>query len=171
MDGMHEIARRSREVVIHRVFVPFLRLSHVSTLATFDMLFTSLSSTAETVTYFPSNFWSAGPCLVEIQSRYSSSAVESFVTPSRETRLHARIKRSALRLVHSTWTELQFANSVNSRIEVHVLRTNRALTVLISLQPINTKYSCRITGSTCSGQFSSVQFVCCEQAFSTFVTI
>ena len=44
------------------------------------------------------------------------------------------------RLVHSTRTELNCTNySVNSRIEIHLLRTNRALTVLVSLQPINTK--------------------------------
>jgi len=44
-------------------------------------------------------------------------------------------------------------------------------TFLISLQPINTKYSgdarhlwaCRVTGSTCSGQFGSIESsLCCE---------
>jgi len=51
-------------------------------------------------------------------------------------------------LVHITshklnWTELQFANfTVNIRVGIglHVLRTNRTLTVLVPLQPINTKY-------------------------------
>ena len=36
--------------------------------------------------------------------------------------------------------------SVNSRIGVHVLRTNRALTVLVSLQPFSTNYSNRQCG-------------------------
>jgi len=54
---------------------------------------------------------------------------------------------------------------VKGRFAIYALRTNRALTVLVSLQPINMKYSRdadahvhRVTGSTCSGQFSSVQF-------------
>jgi len=38
-----------------------------------------------------------------------------------------------LRLVHSIQTEL------NSSVNSHVLRTNRKLTDLVSLQPINTK--------------------------------
>jgi len=51
---------------------------------------------------------------------------------------------------------------------LHVLRTNRALTVLVSLQPISTKYSRdadardrrtrRVTGSTCC---ESVQISSC----------
>jgi len=47
---------------------------------------------------------------------------------------------------------------VNDRIEIHELRTNRALTVLVSLQPIKTR---RVnTGRwTCSGHFSSVHVV------------
>ena len=37
--------------------------------------------------------------------------------------------------------ELTFVNSsVNGRIGIHVLRTNRPLAVLVSLQPINTQY-------------------------------
>ena len=37
--------------------------------------------------------------------------------------------------------ELKFANStVSGRIGMHVLRTNRALTVIVSLQPINANY-------------------------------
>jgi len=68
---------------------------------------------------------------------------------------------------------MNYLNS-NSRAPVwtaaleHVLRTNRTLTVLVSLQPINTKYgrdadardqwTRRVTGSTCSGQFGFVQF-------------
>jgi len=48
-----------------------------------------------------------------------------------------------------------------SETYVFCTRTNRALTILVLLQPINTKYSCdteahRVTGSTCSGQFSLV---------------
>jgi len=40
--------------------------------------------------------------------------------------------------------ELQLADSgvyEHSRIEMHMLRTNRAITVQVSLQPINAKYS------------------------------
>jgi len=44
-----------------------------------------------------------------------------------------------VRLVHSARTEVN--SSVNSRIGILVLRTNRAPTVLVSLQPMNTKYS------------------------------
>ena len=56
-------------------------------------------------------------------------------------------------------------SSVNRCTGIHVLRTNRALAGLVSLQPINTKYCCEadsrdqwtrlVTGSTYSGQFSS----------------
>ena len=63
------------------------------------------------------------------------------------------------------WTE---HSSVNGRIGIHVLRTNRALTALVSLQPISTKCSCeadvrdqwtrRVTGSTCLDQIRSVYF-------------
>jgi len=43
---------------------------------------------------------------------------------------------------HTSWTKLQFENSsVNSLMGKHVLRINRALTVLVSLQPITAKYS------------------------------
>jgi len=49
---------------------------------------------------------------------------------------------------------------VNDRIEIHELRTNRALTVLVALQPIRTRRvntgTCRWT---CSGHFSSVHVV------------
>ena len=41
--------------------------------------------------------------------------------------------------------ELDFANyGVNGRtyVCIHVLRTNRAVTVLVSLQPMNTNYTC-----------------------------
>jgi len=90
---------------------------------------------------------------------------------------HGSGQHSRLRLVHSTRTEQSELNRTqfeNSRVNwpdyiyswIHMLRTNRALTVLVSLQPVNTKYSCdanardqwahRATGSTCSGQFSSV---------------
>jgi len=49
---------------------------------------------------------------------------------------------------------------------LHVLRTNRALTDLVSLQPINTKYNRdadarRVSGSTCSRQFKSVELGSC----------
>jgi len=69
------------------------------------------------------------------------------------------------------WTQLQFANSsVNGHNEVHLLRTHRALTVLVLLQPVDTKYSkwrwraWKMNGSCNSGQFSPLQFVRCEQA-------
>ena len=68
------------------------------------------------------------------------------------------------------WIQLQFAcvdSIVNSRTEIHVLWTHWALIVLVSLQPVNTKYSRnadardqytrRLTVSNSSGQFSSVQ--------------
>jgi len=43
---------------------------------------------------------------------------------------------------HTSSTKLQFENSsVNSLMGKHVLRINRALTVLVSLQPITAKYS------------------------------
>ena len=45
-----------------------------------------------------------------------------------------RMDRLFIRLVHSTKTELN--ESVNGLTGIHVLRTNRALTVLVSLQPI-----------------------------------
>jgi len=46
-----------------------------------------------------------------------------------------------------------------------VLRTDWAPTVLVSLQPISTKYSCDAdAGSTFLGQSSSVQFMYCEHA-------
>ena len=63
-----------------------------------------------------------------------------------------------------------------------MLKTDWALTVLVSLQPISTKYSRdadahdqwtrRVNGSTCTGQYRSVQFMCCEQALSrSFTTV
>jgi len=51
---------------------------------------------------------------------------------------------------------------VNDRIGIHVLITNRALTVLVSLQPINTLR--RVTGSTRSDQFRSIHVMCSQQA-------
>ena len=71
------------------------------------------------------------------------------------------------------WTGLDSSSrvysNVNGRFGVHVLRTNWALTALVSLQPISAKYSRdadardqwtrRVTGSTCW-----VQFVCCRRA-------
>ena len=47
-----------------------------------------------------------------------------------------------LKPVRSTCAKLQFANSsVNGRIVIiHLLMTDRALSVLVSVQPINTKY-------------------------------
>jgi len=71
------------------------------------------------------------------------------------------------------WTplrEFQLANSgVGSRIGLHVLRTDRALTVLVSLRPINTKYVqpwCRRAwpmNASCNwvDLFQSVQFSSC----------
>ena len=71
------------------------------------------------------------------------------------------------------WTtpvhELKLANSSkNNCIGIHVLKTNQALTVLVSLQPIDAKYgrnadardqwTCRVTGSTC---YRSVHFSSC----------
>jgi len=49
---------------------------------------------------------------------------------------------------------------------LHVLRTNRALNDLVSLQPINTKYNRdadarRVSGSTYSHQFKSVELGSC----------
>ena len=89
-------------------------------------------------------------------------------SPSRNLTLNSK---HILQLTN--WTELQFTNSRRNGIQV--LRTNRALTVLVSLQPINTKLSRdaealdqsapRVTGSTCS-----VQFICCEQAVTLIVT-
>ena len=91
---------------------------------------------------------------------------------------HGETKHIIIKLVRSTrtkqnWTpgrELKFTNSnVNSRIEI----TDRAPTVLVSLQPIkavtqtHVTYK-RVTGSTCcrSIQVSSVQFMRCKQTFS-----
>jgi len=87
-------------------------------------------------------------------------------------------RRRPLRPVHSTRTELNAGlNSVvNGRSEMRLLRTNRALTVLVSLQPIDTKcsrdadardqWTRRVTGSNRSGRFSFVQFTCREQTFT-----
>ena len=67
----------------------------------------------------------------------------------------------------------------SSRTEIHVLRTGRALTVLVSLQPISTKQSrdawpmnASVTGSCQfrSVQISLVQFVCCEHVLSKRVS-
>jgi len=89
---------------------------------------------------------------------------------------------------HANWTEPQFANWIsrspawtadNGRIGIDVLRTNRAPIVLVSLQRMSRlrishdanardQWTRRVTGSTCSGQFISVQFVYCEQTFKVF---
>ena len=76
-------------------------------------------------------------------------------------------------IVHMNCTELHFAkSSVNSRIGIHVLRTNRSLNALVSVWPINTKngpnadasdqWTRCVTWSTSSGQFRSFQFSWCS---------
>ena len=51
--------------------------------------------------------------------------------------------RYCKRLFAAQWTQLDSNTSANSRLGARVLRTNQALTVLASLQPINTKYYSR----------------------------
>jgi len=76
---------------------------------------------------------------------------------SRELSLHS-FKASSQHI----WTELQFANSsVNGHTGIHVSRTNRALTVLVSLQ--RDQRTRRITGSTRSDQFSLCKIKCAEE--------
>jgi len=62
-------------------------------------------------------------------------------------------------------TKLKANSGVNGRIEINVLRTNRTLTVLVLLQPINTNgivlTLTRVTNER-ANWVSSGQFVCCE---------
>ena len=53
------------------------------------------------------------------------------------------VDRKGLFTAHElNWTEPQFANSsVNDCVGMHASTTNRALTVLVLLQPVNTKCS------------------------------
>ena len=70
------------------------------------------------------------------------------------------------------WTSVcEFANfTENSCIGIYALRTNRTLTVLVPLQPINRSTAVTLERVTTkrvviwSVQISSVQFVCCKQA-------
>ena len=92
----------------------------------------------------------------------------------RQSRLN-HIASTGLLIAHElNWSKPEFSNCpVNGRVGIHVLRTNRALTVLVFFQPISTKYSrdshvhdlrtCRATGST-----YSVQFLCCKDSSSLY---
>ena len=50
---------------------------------------------------------------------------------------------TSLRRVGSPLTEVNRTPVYKLQFGIYVLRTNRALTVLVSLQTINTKYICR----------------------------
>jgi len=73
------------------------------------------------------------------------------------------------------WTKLQFGanSSVSSSVGIHVFRTKRPSLLLQSIRcrswrwPAGLRawpiYAWCITGSTCSGQFNLVHFMCCER--------
>jgi len=73
-----------------------------------------------------------------------------------------------LKPVQSTWTELNCV--ANGRTEIHVFRTDRAPTVLVSLQPIVARHRrawpMNVSCIWVDLSQTSLQFACCEQTFS-----
>jgi len=73
-----------------------------------------------------------GKCPSTGLSTYRLTAYEQFWAPRLQSRKGLFTAHELNRIQH----QLANCSSMNSRVEIHVLRTNRALAVLVSLQPI-----------------------------------
>ena len=80
-----------------------------------------------------------GPIVIVVNHDHRSPNLQRFFL----VRVHLSAHGQQFNRRMKACSQLQsFANSsVNGRIRVHALRTNRALTVLLWLQPVNTMYS------------------------------